>query len=53
MGNLTIVTHTEMVIKAINSQFTLLIRAMYSNPPNHGSQIVSLILNDKALKNQW
>lgn len=53
VGNLTIVTHNEEVLTPMKSQFTILIRAMYSTPPNHGSQIVSLVLNDPSLRNEW
>ncbi|XP_026461998.1 probable aspartate aminotransferase, cytoplasmic [Ctenocephalides felis] len=53
VGNLIIVTKTEQVLNAIKSQFTILIRAMYSNTTNHGARVVGLILNDKTLKSQW
>ena len=36
-------------IAAIQSQVTLLVRAMYSNPPAHGARIVQTVLHDPAL----
>jgi len=41
------------VIPAVRSQITLLIRANYSNPPNHGARIVGTVLNDPQLNEQW
>jgi len=35
------------------SQITLLIRGMYSNPPNHGARVVSMVLNDPDHFNEW
>ena len=34
-------------------QFELIVRAMYSNPPNHGARVVATILNDPALHAEW
>ena len=31
----------------------LLVRAMYSSPPVHGSRIVEEVLSDPGLRNQW
>lgn len=38
---------------AIKSQFSVIVRAMYSNPPNHGARVVACILNDADLYRQW
>lgn len=38
---------------AVLSQLTLLVRAMYSNPPAYGSQIVATVLGDAALRAEW
>ena len=38
---------------AVTSQFKIIARPMYSNPPIQGSRIVKLILSDPALKLQW
>lgn len=38
---------------AVLSQLTLLVRAMYSNPPAYGSQIVATVLGDAKLRAEW
>ena len=35
------------------SQLTLIIRAMYSNPPAHGARIVDTVLSDPDLYQEW
>ncbi|XP_050533697.1 aspartate aminotransferase, cytoplasmic [Daktulosphaira vitifoliae] len=52
-GNLTFVTNSAEIAKAVKSQVTMIVRGMYSNPPNHGARTVSTILNDTELKNEW
>ena len=37
----------------MKSQLTLIVRGMYSNPPNHGARIVSSVLNNPELYEQW
>ena len=37
----------------MKGQFELVVRAMYSNPPNHGAKIVATVLNDEALNAEW
>lgn len=53
VGNLTIVQKDASTTAAVHSQFTLLVRAMYSNPPAFGSRIVSTVLNDPKLREEW
>uniref|UniRef100_A0A1I8NTU3 Aspartate aminotransferase, cytoplasmic n=1 Tax=Stomoxys calcitrans TaxID=35570 RepID=A0A1I8NTU3_STOCA len=53
VGNLTIVCNTTEHKAAVQSQFTLLIRGMYSNPPAYGSRIVSTVLNNADLRKEW
>lgn len=53
VGNLTVVQKESSTVTAVQSQFTLLVRAMYSNPPAFGARIVSKVLNDQALRAQW
>ena len=53
VGNLIVVQKSARTSAAMASQFTLLVRAMYSNPPAFGSRIVSTILNDAALRSEW
>jgi len=40
-------------VKAVKSQVTMIVRGMYSNPPNHGARTVSTILNNDVFKNEW
>jgi len=53
VGNLVMIINNPAVIVAVKSQITLLIRGAYSNPPNHGARIVSTVLNDKKLFEDW
>lgn len=53
IGNLTIVTNSLKELPEMKSQLTLIIRGMYSNPPSHGARIVSTVLNDPELFQQW
>ena len=39
--------------EAVLSQLKILIRPMYSNPPLYGARIVSTILHDDALRQNW
>jgi len=52
-GNLTVVVKDVGPIVRMKSQMTLLVRAMYSNPPAHGARIVQLVLEDPALYKEW
>jgi len=52
-GNLTVVLQDAAVIPAFKSQMTLIIRAMYSNPPAHGCRIVDTVLKDPAMFQEW
>lgn len=53
VGSLTVVTSEPEVHPRILSQFELIIRPMWSNPPNHGARIVATILGNKTLHNDW
>lgn len=52
-GNLTIVFKDASAIVNSRAQITLLVRGNYSNPPCHGVRIVSRVLNDPALFEEW
>jgi len=52
-GCLAVVTGDPAVNARMQGQLELVVRAMYSNPPNHGAKIVGTILNDDALHAQW
>ncbi|BES96779.1 Aspartate aminotransferase [Nesidiocoris tenuis] len=53
VGNATFVVSDPKVMVEMKSQLTLIVRGMYSNPPNHGARIVCTILNDSALRENW
>ena len=53
VGALTLVgTDADQTAKAL-SHLKIAVRTNYSNPPAHGSAIVSEILGDEALTSQW
>jgi len=52
-GNLTVVVKDQEPIDRMKSQLTLLVRAMYSNPPAHGARVVNLVLKDAELYAEW
>jgi len=52
-GNLTVVMKDQSNVVNFKSQITLIIRAMYSNPPAHGVRIVDTVLNDPDLYQEW
>ncbi|KAK3877354.1 hypothetical protein Pcinc_017928 [Petrolisthes cinctipes] len=53
IGNLMVVVKDTACIVPMKSQLTLLVRGSYSNPPCHGARIVSRVLNDPALFEEW
>jgi aspartate/tyrosine/aromatic aminotransferase len=53
VGALTVVAATADAAEKSLSQVRTAIRVNYSNPPQHGAAIVSTILNDAALSQQW
>lgn len=53
VGNMTIVSHDKDALARSLSQITLIIRGMYSNPPNHGARIVASALNNPELFEEW
>jgi len=52
-GNLTVVVNDVAPIASMKSQLTLLVRAMYSNPPAHGARIVDVVLQDPDMYQEW
>ncbi|CAH1155189.1 unnamed protein product [Phaedon cochleariae] len=52
-GALTILGDSKDDVRRILSQLKGKIRAIYSNPPIHGARIVTEILTDPELKQQW
>jgi aspartate/tyrosine/aromatic aminotransferase len=53
VGALTIVGQKKEQVDAVFSQVKVVIRANFSNPPAHGSNIVVTILGDPQLRAQW
>ncbi|XP_046676171.1 aspartate aminotransferase, mitochondrial [Homalodisca vitripennis] len=52
-GAFSLVTSTKDEAAKTLSQIKILVRPMYSNPPIHGARIVTEILGDPALRQQW
>ncbi len=52
-GALTLVAETDSAAAAAFSHVEKTIRVIYSNPPAHGGLVVSTILDDAALRQQW
>jgi aspartate aminotransferase len=52
-GNLTVVMKDPKAVSNFQAQMTLIIRAMYSNPPSHGVRIVQTVLGSPALYEEW
>ncbi|KAK6236851.1 hypothetical protein SCA6_012188 [Theobroma cacao] len=53
IGSLSMVCKTADVARRVESQLRLVIRPLYSNPPIHGAAIVTAILKDRDLYNEW
>jgi aspartate aminotransferase len=53
VGALSVVGADEDEAKRVVSQMKSVIRPMYSNPPRHGSRLVTTILEDTALTEQF
>lgn len=52
-GNLVVVMSNTKELVQVKSQLTLIVRGMYSNPPNHGARIVATVLNNPDLFAEW
>ncbi|KXN68602.1 aspartate aminotransferase [Conidiobolus coronatus NRRL 28638] len=52
-GALTFVSKNKENLPNVLSQLKRITRATISNPPRHGAQVVSLVLNDPQLKQEW
>jgi aspartate aminotransferase len=53
VGAFSVICSSRQEKTKVESQFELLIRLMYLNPPVHGARIASMILSDSALYQQW
>jgi len=53
IGTFSIVGPNKQYAEAVLSQLKLIIRPMYSSPSIHGARIVSTVLSNPDLKNEW
>ncbi|KDR81509.1 hypothetical protein GALMADRAFT_221371 [Galerina marginata CBS 339.88] len=53
VGALHVVSTNEETASRVKSQLSVLQRSEISNPPSHGARLVSLILNDDELFEEW
>lgn len=53
VGNMVVVMSDTKELVEAKSQLTLLVRGMYSNPPNHGARIVATVLKNPELYEEW
>ncbi|XP_053977665.1 aspartate aminotransferase, cytoplasmic [Hylaeus volcanicus] len=53
VGNLVVVMSDIKAMAQAKSQLTLIVRGMYSNPPNHGARIVATVLRNPDLYQEW
>jgi len=53
IGALNLVVSDKDTCGRVLSQLKRIARAMYSNPPVHGARIVSTVIGDDALFNEW
>ncbi|MCX8650399.1 aspartate/tyrosine/aromatic aminotransferase [Gilliamella sp. B2776] len=53
VGAFTLIAANAEIAERAFSQVKTIIRANYSNPPAHGAKIVSYILNNDELKEEW
>lgn len=53
VGAFTLVAQSSDVAETAFSQVKAIIRSIYSNPPAHGSAVVTYILNDSDLREEW
>jgi aromatic-amino-acid transaminase len=53
VGALSVVCESKDEAARVLSRLKVLIRGNYSNPPTHGAQVVSMVLNTPALRKLW
>lgn len=53
VGCIQALLRTKEAADAVRSQLKAIVRPMYSNPPLHGAYVVSTILNDLQLYQEW
>lgn len=53
VGGLSIVCRDAAMAERVLGQLKATVRRNYSSPPKHGALVVSAVLSDSALRNQW
>lgn len=53
VGNIVMVMRDAVTLTNSKSQMELIVRAMYSNPPNHGARIVATALSNTPYLLEW
>ncbi len=53
VGALTVVAKDKAAADTVQSQVKVCIRSNYSNPPAHGAELVTTVLNDAELRKRW
>jgi aromatic-amino-acid transaminase len=53
VGGLSVVCANAAVAANVHGQLKATVRRNYSSPPSHGARLVSIVLNDEALRTQW
>jgi aromatic-amino-acid transaminase len=53
VGGLSVVCASAQVAANVHGQLKATVRRNYSSPPSHGARLVSIVLNDEALRTQW
>jgi aspartate/tyrosine/aromatic aminotransferase len=53
VGSLSFLAADAASRDVVSSQVNNFVRTIYSMPPDHGGAVVSMILNDKALRAEW
>ncbi len=53
VGALSVVCQSADEASRVLSQLKRVVRTNYSSPPTHGSTLVSMVLSDPALRQQW
>lgn len=53
VGAMSVVCDNREETARVLSQLKIMVRTNYSNPPTHGAQVVAMVLNTPALRQQW
>merc|ERR1712186_157023 len=53
IGTFSVTCGSTEIVENVMSQLDIIIRNLYSNPPEHGAGIVKTVLSDPALYQEW